>query len=165
MASETASIQIGVTLSNTSKKTGAQSAQIIAGALEQTQPYSGGSGVIQSANSRVKIQIPHVSQTFGRVNADGTVTIGKDWYRFLQDFFNKMGGPQGASIDDLSTTVVETRAQAITATNGVASVSQQVDANAQSLAATVQVAQNNSLAGSSQIPPVVYSSGKGQMER
>jgi len=165
MASESASILIGVTLGNTSKKGGSASAQIVTGALEQPQPYSGGSGVIQSSNAAVKVQIPHVSQIFGRVNDDGTVSISKDWYRFLHDFFNKMGGPQGASIDDLSTTVVATREQAIVATNGVAAVSQQVDANAQSLAVTVQVAQNNSLAGSSQIPPVTYSSRPGQMER
>lgn len=167
MATETASISIGVSLSTTAKKGGTAGCVMVTGSLVQPQPYSGGSGVIASSNSNIKIEIPHVSQFFGKVNADGTVSIGKDWYRFFHDFFNKMGGPQGASISDLSSTVVDTRAQAISATTAVASVSQQVVANAQSLGAVVQVAQNNSLAGATQIPPVVYSnsSSKNQLPR
>lgn len=166
MASETASISLGIVLGNTSKKSGTASAQIVTGALEQPQPYSGGTGIQQSANAaKQQLQIPHISQFFGKVDSQGNVAVNRDWYRFLEGFFNKMGGPQGASIPDLTSTVVDTRSQAITAVNGVSAVSQQVDANAQTLAATVQVAQNNSLVGSTQIPPVVYSSRPGQMER
>jgi len=166
VASETASISLGVFLGNTSKKGGAASAQIIAGALEQPQPYSGGTGIQQSASAaNQKLQLP-TSQFIGTVEKDGRVRINPDWYRFLHDLFEqRLGGVQGDSIPDLSNTVVDTRAQAITAVNGVSAVSQQVDANAQTLAATVQVAQNNSLTGSTQIPPVVYSSKPGQMER
>lgn len=166
MATETASISIGVKFGNTSKKGGAASAQIVTGALEQPQPYSGGTGIAQSANSAsLKLQLP-TSQFIGTVEKDGRVRINPDWFRFLHDLFEqRLGGAQGDSIPDLSTTVVDTRAQAITAINGVSAVSQQVDANAQALAATVQVAQTNSLAGSTQIPPVVYSSRPGQMER
>lgn len=167
MASQTASISLGIVLANTSKKAGKASCMIFSGALQQPQPYSGGSGVVQSSTSSIKVQIPHISQVFGKVNADGTVTVGKDWYRFMHDFFIKMGGPQGASIDDLSSTVVDTRSQAITAQTAVSSVSQQVVANAQALGAVVQVAQTNSLAGANQIPPVVYSnsSQKNQVQK
>lgn len=163
MASETASIQIGVSFANTSRKNGAASAQIVTAALEQPQPYSGGTGVQQSANAaNQKLQLPS-SQFIGTVQADGRVMISPDWFRFLHDMFEqRLGGSQGDSIPDISTAVVSTRDQAIAATNGVSSVSQQVNANAQTLAATVQVAQNNSLAGAAQIPPVVYSSKPGQ---
>lgn len=162
MATETASISLGIVLGNTSKKSATATAQIIAGALEQPQPYSGGTGVQQSANSaNQKLQLP-TSQFIGTVEKDGRVRINPDWFRFLHDQFEqRLGGTQGDSIPDLSSTVVDTRAQAIDAVTGVAAVTQQVNANAQALAATVQVAQNNSLAGSSQIPPVVYSAQKG----
>jgi hypothetical protein len=166
MTSRAASISLGVVLGNTSKKGGAASAQIVAGALEQPQPYSGGTGIQQSANTaNQKLQLP-TSQFIGTVEKDGRVRINPDWFRFLHDQFEqRLGGAQGDSIADISTTVVDTRAQAITAQNGVAAVTQQVNANAQALAATVQVAQTNSLAGASQIPPVVYSSKPGQLER
>lgn len=162
MATETASISIGIVLGNTSKKGGVASAQIVTGVLEQPQPYSGGTGVQQSASAaNQKLQLPS-SQYIGTVQADGRVLISADWFRFLHDMFEqRLGGTQGDSIPDLSTTVISTRTQAIAATNGVAAVSQQVDANAQSLAATVQVAQNNSLAGAKQIPPVIYNVPKG----
>lgn len=162
MASETASISIGVTFGSTSKKGGRAAAQIVTGALEQPQPYSGGTGIVQSANAaNLKLQLP-TSLVIGTINGQ-PVLMDASWFRFFHDLFiERMGGPQGASIPDLSTTVVDTRAQAITAQNGVAAVSQQVNANAQALGVTVQVAQNNSLTGASQIPPVVYSSKSGQ---
>ena len=165
MASETASIQIGITFGNVSKKGGIASAQIITAALEQPQPYSGGTGIQQSANAaNQKLQLPS-SQYIGTVQPDGRVLISPDWFRFLHDLFEeRLGGAQGDSIPDISTAVVSTRDQAIAATNGVSSVTQQVNANAQTLAATVQVAQNNSLTGATQIPPVVYSSKPGQSQ-
>lgn len=164
MATETASISIGVTFGTTSKKGGSATAQIVAGALEQPQPYSGGTGIAQSASSATqKLQMPS-TQTIGWIDGK-PVTVDANWWRFIHDFFERMGGPQGVSIRDLSSTVVDTRAQAITAQNGVAAVAQQANANAQALGAVVQVTQNNSLAGSSQIPPVVYSSKPGQLQR
>lgn len=166
MATETASISIGVVLGNTSKKGGAATAQIVTAALEQPQPYSGGVGInVSSESAKEQLQIPQ-SMTVGTL-PDGTpVTMSPEWFRFWSVMFNqRLGGPQGDSIPDITTTVVSTRTQAIAATNGVAAVSQQVDANAQSLAATVQVAKNNSLAGAAQIPPVIYSPQKGQIPR
>lgn len=166
MASQTASISLGVSLGNTAKKGGTAAAQISTGALEQPQPYSGGIGIQQSASSaNQKLQLP-TTMTIGKVRPDGTVQIDPNWWRFLHDLFEqRLGGTQGDSIPDLTTTVVDTRAQAITAQTSVSAVSQQVDANAQALAATVQVAQNNSLTGSGQIPPVVYSPQHGLFER
>lgn len=166
MASETASISVGVIFGNASKKGGGAAAQIVTGALEQPQPFSGGAGVQQSASSaNKKLQLPN-TMVIGKLQPDGSVLIDPNWWKFFHDQFEeRLGGTQGASIPDLSTTVVDTRSQAITAQNGVAAVSQQVDANAQSLGAVVQVAQNNSLTGSKQIPPVIYTAQKGQMER
>jgi hypothetical protein len=166
MPSQTASISLGVTLGNTSKKGGAAIAQIFAGTIEQPQPYSGGTGIQQSAGSaNQKLQLP-TTMTIGKTMPDGTVQIDPNWWRFLHDLFEqRLGGSQGDSIPDITTTVVDTRAQAITAQSSVSAVAQQVDANAQALAATVQVAQNNSLTGSKQIPPVVYSPTHGQFER
>ncbi len=166
MATETASISLGVFLGNTSKKGGAASAQITTGALEQPMPYSGGTGVQQSANAaNQKLQLPN-TMTIGKTMPDGTVQIDPNWWRFLHDLFEqRLGGSQGDSIPDLTTTVVDTRTQAIAAVTGVSAVSQQVNANAQTLAATVQVAQTNSLTGASQIPPVIYSPNQRQLPR
>lgn len=166
MATETASISLGVFLGNTSKKGGAASAQITTGALEQPLPYSGGTGVQQSANAaNQKLQLPN-TMTIGKTMPDGTVQIDPNWWRFLHDLFEqRLGGSQGDSIPDLTTTVVDTRTQAIAAVTGVSAISQQVNANAQTLAATVQVAQTNSLTGASQIPPVIYSPNQRQLPR
>ena len=166
MATETASISLGVFLGNTSKKGGAASAQITTEALEQPMPYSGGTGVQQSANAaNQKLQLPN-TMTIGKTMPDGTVQIDPNWWRFLHDLFEqRLGGSQGDSIPDLTTTVVDTRTQAIAAVTGVSAVSQQVNANAQTLAATVQVAQTNSLTGASQIPPVIYSPNQRQLPR
>lgn len=166
MASQSASISLGVVLGNTSKKGGAASAQISTGALEQPLPYSGGTGIQQSASAAAqKLQLP-TSQFIGTVESDGRVRINPDWFRFLHDQFEqRLGGVQGDSIPDISTAVVSTREQSIAAITGVAAVAQQVDANAQALGATVQVTQNNSLTGSNQIPPIVYSSNVGRIQR
>lgn len=165
MASQTASISIGVVLANSSRKNGSATATITTGALQQPQNYSGGTGVAKSAGN-IKLQMPQ-TLTIGTLAEDGkTVNLTPIWFKFLSLLFNeRLGGPQGASIPDLSTSVVTTRAQAVTATNAVALVGQQVNANAQSLGAVVQVAQTNSLSGATQIPPVVYSSKPGQMQR
>lgn len=159
MATESASISLGVVLGNTSKKSGSASCVVMTGSLVQPQPYSGGTGVIVSATTaNNKLQLPHVSAIFGTTDDGRPVRMSQEWYRFLSQLFDqRLGGPQGVSINDLSTTVVDTRAQAIAATTAVSSVSQQVNANAQALGAVVQVAQTNSLSGSTQIPPVIYS--------
>jgi hypothetical protein len=165
MATQVALISIGVSMASSARKNGAASATIVTALLEQPQPYSGGTGISQSASSsNKKLQLP-TTQVIGKVNADGTVTISKDWFRFFHDQFEqRLGGTQGDSIPDITSTVVDTRAQAINAVTAVSSVSQQVDANAQALGAVVQVTQTNSLAGAKQIPPVVYNSGPNRLQ-
>lgn len=159
MATETAVINIGVSLSNTSKKGGRASAVIQSGALQQPQAYSGGDGIIQSSNSaKNKLKMPHFSIEIGQTEDGQPVRMSHEWYRFLNELFEqRLGGTQGASIPDLSTTVVATRSQAIDAQTTAAAVGQQANANAQSLAATIQVSQNNNLSGASQIPRPVFS--------
>lgn len=156
MASQSASISLGLALSNSASKHGKSTATITTGALEGANPYSGGTTV--TGNTGRKVPLPQASVPIGKVDAQGNVMIDPVWHKCLDFFFNQqLGGPSAPSIADLSTVAVSTREQAIKAQTDVAAVSQQVVANAESLGAVVQVAQNNSLSGASQIPPVSYS--------
>lgn len=156
MASQSAGISIGLSLANTAAKHGRSTATITTGALEGANPYSGGNSV--TGNTGRRVPLPNASIPFGTVNAQGQVIVEPSWYQAFDFFFNKqLGGPSAPSIAELSTATVSTRDQAIQAQTDVASVSQQVTTNAASLGAVVQVAQNNSLTGASQIPPVAYS--------
>jgi hypothetical protein len=86
------------------------------------------------------------------------VIVDPAWYQAFDFYFNKQaGGPSAPSVTELSAATISVKTQAIQAQTAVAAVSQQVSANAQSLGAVVQVAQNNDLSGSTQIPPVFYS--------
>lgn len=156
MASQSAGISVGISLATAASKHGRSTATITTGALEGANPYSGGNSI--SGNSGRKVPLPHPSIFMGTVDAQGRVSIDPVWYRALDFFLNhQLGGPGAPSIADLSTATVSTREQAIQAQTDVASVSQQVIANAASLGAVVQVAQNNDLSGATQIPPVAYS--------
>jgi hypothetical protein len=158
MASESASISIGIVLGNTSIKRGKSFAQITTGTLETANPYSGGNSVSTDA-SLLRTELPKANVPFGMLQKDGkTVLISPTWYRFFDFICNvQLGGPQAPTIADLSTATISTKTQAIAAQTSVADVSQQVNANAQALGAVVQVTQVSSLPGSNQIPPVVYS--------
>lgn len=156
MASRSASISIGLSLAGTSSKNGAAGAIVTTGVLSQAAPYSGGNNV--PGNSGRRVPLPHPSTFFGTVDELGRVTIDPVWYQLLNFVCNvQNGGPSAPTITDVSTATVSTREQAIQAQTDVAAVSQQVTANAQSLGAVVQVAQNNSLSGATQIPPVAFS--------
>jgi hypothetical protein len=156
MASQSASISIGLSLGNTSSKHGAAGAIVTTGVLNQANPYSGGNSV--TGNTGRRVPLPKASIPFGTVNAQGQVIVDPAWYQAFDFFFNKQaGGPSAPSVADLSAATISTKDQAIQAQTAVASVSQQVTANAASLGAVVQVAQNNALSGASQIPPVSYS--------
>lgn len=77
------------------------------------------------------------------------------WYRFFQFVAEiKLGGRSGPTLPDVVTAITDTQTTAATATASVVTLQQQTSANAEALAATVQVAQNNSLAGAGQIPRV-----------
>ncbi len=162
MASQSASISVGVFLANTSIKHGAAGAVITTGALSQASPYSGGSGVNKSpTGSLLRSKLPHSSVNFGQVQKDGSVRIDPVWYRFLDFVANvQLGGPNAPTVADLNTATISTRDQAISAQTSVAAVGNQVNANAQALGAVVQVAQTNSLSGATQIPPVSYTPPK-----
>lgn len=92
------------------------------------------------------IRVPHT-------DASGCVT--PEWYRFYNYFCTTvLGGPTGATVADIASAVVTNSTSAASATQATVSLSQQADANAQALAAAVQVVQTAALAGSSQIPSV-----------
>ena len=77
------------------------------------------------------------------------------WYRFFQFVAEiKLGGVSGPTLPDVVTTVTETQATAAAASASVTEIAQQTTANAEALAATVQVAVVNSLTGADQIPLV-----------
>lgn len=147
---------MGLSLANTSSKHGVSAAIVTTGVLSAANPYSGGTDV--PGNNGRKVPLPQASVPLGTVNAQGQVIIDPVWYRSLDFFFNhQLGGPSAPSIADLSTATISTRTQAIQAQADVASVTQQVTANAQSLGVVVQVAENNNLSGAAQIPPVIFS--------
>lgn len=77
------------------------------------------------------------------------------WYRFFSYLAEvKLGGVQSATLPDIQSTVVTAQEQASTAAAAAVGVQQQVVNNAEVLATVVEVAQNNSLSGASQIPRV-----------
>lgn len=155
MATETATISIGFTQSGVAKKAGAASAVVTAGALQSANKYTGGSSLLGS--SLAKSRLPSASLPFGKALPDGTVMVDPVWYRFLDYIVNtQLGGPTGPTLGDITTTVDSTRSSAIAAQNAVSVVAQTVNANASTLAATVQVSQAAALPGASQIQPPTY---------
>lgn len=155
MATRSAIISCGFTQSGTSSKAGSAAAVMECGATQAANQYAGGSGLISSDVAAGTLPKAHVS--FGRVRSDGTVEVDPVWYRFLDYVVNtQLGGPTGPTLSDITDTVSSTRSSAIDAQNAVSVVAQTVNANADTLAATVQVAQTNSLTGATQIPKVTY---------
>ena len=78
------------------------------------------------------------------------------WYRFFEFVANvKLGGQSGPTLPDVAATVTETQATAAAASATVTEIAQQTTANAEALAATVQVAVDNDLTGWEQIPGVL----------
>lgn len=155
MASQSAIISIGFSRSVTAAKGGAGSASLQCGALQYANAYLGGSGLI--ARPRATYKLPSAQVPFARL-PDGTpLYLERSWYDALNYVCNtQLGGITGPSLSDITTTVDSTRSSAIDAQNAVSVVAQTVNANADTLAATVQVAQTNSLSGSTQIPPVTF---------
>lgn len=76
------------------------------------------------------------------------------YYGFLHTVAEqKLGGINGSTLPDVVTAVETTISQAADVSSTTAAVAQQVQANADALAATIAVAQNNSLVGANDIPP------------
>lgn len=116
-------------------------------------------GITASANlENLQAWLPPRRQPMGWVTIGG-VRHPVDWddtvYRFLQFVSEvKLGGQNGPTLPDVVTTVTDTQATAAAASAGVTELAQQTTANAEALAATVQVVTTNALTGASQIPRV-----------
>lgn len=77
------------------------------------------------------------------------------WERFFRFQHEvRLGGDAGNTLPDVVAAVEVTQATASASATQAAAFAQQSQANAEALAATVQVVQNNALAGAPQIPPV-----------
>jgi hypothetical protein len=82
--------------------------------------------------------------------------IDPAWNRFFSDLANrKLGGPIFPTLPDLTGYITTAQAQTLFQSLITTALEQQVNANAQSQAATVQVVQNAGLTGAASIPPVV----------
>lgn len=95
--------------------------------------------------------LPRQDQTL--VDSQGKMTA--PWYRFIDYWVNTvLGGPDAPSMSDVIAEIERqiVASQALEAATNL--VAQQAQANAEALAATVQVVQTAALSGSDQIPPV-----------
>jgi hypothetical protein len=120
------------------------------------------SGVYQTGVSNTAARpndvawLPSAQTPIGRAKPDGSVVMDPAWYRALQHLFEvRMGGRAAPSLPDVITTVETTQAAAVQSGQQVTALTQQSQANAEALSVVVQVAQNNSLTGADQIPPVI----------
>ena len=102
--------------------------------------------------------LPSAQTPIGRAKPDGSVVMDPAWYRAFQHLFEvKLGGRSAPSLPDVVTTVESTQAAAVQSEQQVGALTQQSQANAESLNVARQVLQNNALPGAAQIPPVVLS--------
>jgi hypothetical protein len=103
--------------------------------------------------------LPSAQTPFGFVTINGQsypMTPDPAWYRAFQHLFEvKLGGRSAPSLPDVITTVESTQAAAVQNGQQVGALTQQSQANAESLNVVRQVIQNNALVGAAQIPPVV----------
>lgn len=117
------------------------------------------SGVSVSDQSKLIAWLPSAQQAMGWVTIDGK-RHRVEWepvvYKFLQFVANvKLGGPNAATLPDVILSVdtsIENAAEAVSQVNAVA---QQAQANAEALAATVDVIRTDGIPGADQIPDVV----------
>lgn len=125
-------------------------------------PHREVSGVYQTGVGRASARpndvawLPNAQTPIGRVKPDGRVVMDPAWYRALQHIFEvRLGGRAAPSLPDVVTTVETTQAAAVQSGQQVSALTQQSQANAESLNVVRQVVQNNALTGAAQIPPVV----------
>jgi hypothetical protein len=119
--------------------------------------FSEGGGVDTSVNATTnKTVMPPPNEPL----TDQQGRISPSWYRFLEYMFNKkLGGAAGPTMADIAANVESSQAAVTQTIATVTAVSEAVTQNAQVLQATVEVAQNNSLSGSANIPsPRTYTS-------
>jgi hypothetical protein len=125
--------------------------------------FSAGGSFSNDATAGAKAWLPAPRVPLGRfervtVADDGTVSgdvlIAPEWYRFLQYLVNdRLGGINAPSIGDVQTNVVAAQVAVTQNVSDIATLGTVVNANAAALQTSTQVAQQNNLAGSTQIPP------------
>lgn len=157
MANRTFTVYLGDRASFSSVSSRRRSSfTVSAGVFFTASPY--GDTSFSRLETSPKASYPGARVPIGYVNGDRSKPIYLDpsWERWLRHtWFDRLGGDSGPTMTEVQTNVVETKAQAVEAAATATAVEVQVIANAESLAATVEVAQNNSLAGATSIPPVV----------
>ncbi len=100
--------------------------------------------------------LPSAQTPIAALDGRGNYVMTAAWYRFFQHLAEvKFGGRSAPSLPDVITTVETTQAAAVQNGQQVTALTQQSQANAESLAVVRQVAVNNALTGADQIPPVV----------
>lgn len=112
--------------------------------------FSAGGGFDNTSEASIKAWLPPPRVAVVDTKS-GLMT--PEWYRFFRYIAeDRLGGASAPSIGDVENTV--TAAQSAVTQNIVAisAVTEAVNTNAQSLQTTIQVAQQNSLAGANQIP-------------
>jgi hypothetical protein len=125
-------------------------------------PIRAVSGVFQTGVSSTQARpndvawLPMAQTPISRPNARGEQVMDPAWYRAFEHLFNvKIGGRAAPSLPDVVTTVESAQAAAVQNGQQVGALTQQSQANAESLNVVRQVVQNNALVGAAQIPPVV----------
>ena len=99
--------------------------------------------------------LPSAQTPIASLNGRGQYVMEPSWYRFFQHLADvRLGGRAAPSLPDVITTVETTQAAAVQSGQQVSALTQQSQANAESLAVVRQVVQNNALTGADQIPPV-----------
>lgn len=111
------------------------------------------SGSVDSTQDLENLRSLLPSQRQQVTNADGTMAA--PWYRFFDFFVNVFaGGPSAPTMADVQAAIERALTDLQAQQQTVALVAAQSQTNAEALAATVEVVQNNSLSGSSSIPAV-----------
>ena len=124
------------------------------------------SGVYQTGVSSTQSRpndvawLPSAQTPLGFVTVNGqrlpVMVDTLSWYRFMDHLAEvRLGGRSAPSLPDVVTTVENTQAAAVQSGQQVSALTQQGQANAESLNVVRQVVQNNALTGAAQIPPVV----------
>ena len=116
----------------------------------------GMSGTVDPTTSLDNLRSLLPSQRTPLSNPDSTMS--SQWYRFFDYLVNQyLGGLTQPTVADIVASVEATQASVNASAGATALIAQQAQANAESLAAVVQVTQNASIPGASQIPPVSLS--------
>lgn len=116
------------------------------------------SGIYSTTNIPASVNLGNLRAWLPSIRVpltDDRKCMTPEWYRFIHYVVETvLGGADGSTVADIATAVVVNSTSSAAATQAAASLTQQADANAQALAAAVQVVQTAALPGASQIPPI-----------